>query len=40
MHAHGIAHRDLKLDNIFLDQDVMAKVADMGLAKIFAGPNG
>jgi serine/threonine-protein kinase SIK2 len=38
-HKYGIAHRDLKLENIFLDSNIRPKVADLGLAKIFAGPN-
>jgi protein-serine/threonine kinase len=32
VHAKGIAHRDLKLENCFLDKDVNVKVADFGLA--------
>lgn len=39
IHSKGIAHRDLKLENIFLDKQVTAKVADFGLMKAFAGPN-
>jgi serine/threonine protein kinase len=40
VHAKGIAHRDLKLENCFLDKDVNIKVADFGLAQAFAGPSG
>ena len=32
-------HRDLKLENIFLDENVQTKVADFGLMKFFAGEN-
>ena len=39
MHVKGVAHRDIKLENIFLDENVIPKVADFGLAKAFAGDN-
>lgn len=38
IHAKQIAHRDLKLENCFLDKDVQVKIADFGLSKVFAGP--
>jgi len=38
LHKHGIVHRDLKLDNVFLDGNVIPRVADLGFSKIFAGP--
>jgi serine/threonine protein kinase len=38
VHDKGIAHRDLKLENCFLDKNVTMKLADFGLAKLFAGP--
>jgi serine/threonine protein kinase len=40
VHDKGIAHRDLKLENCFLDKNINMKLADFGLAKVFAGPNG
>lgn len=40
IHKKGIAHRDLKLENCFIDKNCVLKVADFGLQKAFAGPNG
>lgn len=34
MHDKGIIHRDLKMGNVFLDQDMNVKVGDFGLAAL------
>ena len=36
MHANGVSHRDLKLDNILLDDDFNLKIVDFGFASIRA----
>lgn len=40
IHKKNIAHRDLKLENCFLDKDCRIKIADFGLQKAFGGPMG
>ena len=34
MHSKGVAHRDLKLENILIDKDGYVKIIDYGLAKL------
>lgn len=39
LHSHCIIHRDLKLGNVFLDDNLEVKVGDFGLAAQLSEPN-
>jgi serine/threonine protein kinase len=39
MHANGVIHRDLKLGNLFVNEDMELRVGDFGLATWLARPN-
>ncbi|KAJ9612143.1 hypothetical protein H2200_003740 [Cladophialophora chaetospira] len=37
LHDHGIAHRDLKLENMLMTNEGYIKIADFGIAAVFCG---
>ncbi|KAM3485087.1 hypothetical protein MY8738_001555 [Beauveria namnaoensis] len=37
LHAHGIAHRDIKLENLLITKDSKIKITDFGVSEVFSG---
>ncbi|EON64623.1 HAL protein kinase [Coniosporium apollinis CBS 100218] len=37
MHTHGIAHRDIKLENLLMNSEGHIKISDFGVSEVFSG---
>ncbi|CAJ2503479.1 Uu.00g108730.m01.CDS01 [Anthostomella pinea] len=37
LHLHGIAHRDIKLENLLITKDSKLKITDFGVSEVFSG---
>jgi len=37
MHAKGVCHRDIKLENLLLNKEFLLKIADFGFATMIQG---
>lgn len=37
LHCHGIAHRDIKLENLLMTKDSKLKITDFGVSEVFSG---
>ena len=37
LHSHGIAHRDIKCENLLITKDSKLKISDFGVSEVFSG---